>query len=59
MTYDITPNEYKLIETVRGMKIGEELVLRKQPPKNPKEYVVFVTNITTKVTLFDRKLDTT
>ena len=46
MTYDITPNEYKLIETVRAMKPKDELLLRKQAEDNPKEYVVFITTMT-------------
>ena len=53
MTYDITPNEYKLIQKVREMKPREELVLRKQAPEHPKEYIVFIT----KMTLFERELD--
>lgn len=55
MTYEITHNEYKLIETVRAMKPKDELLLRKQAPDNPKEYVVFIT----RMKLFQRGLDTT
>ena len=51
--YDITPNEYKLIETIRAMKPREELRLTKQADDHPKEYVVFVTSMT----LFGRRLD--
>ena len=51
--YDISNNEYKLIQKVREMKPREELVLRKQAEDNPKEYVVFITTMT----LFGREVD--
>ena len=46
MQFEISENEYKLIQKIREMKPKEELTLTKQAPDNPKEYVVFITTMT-------------